>query len=60
MLTFYCTYPKLLDNATGKIPRGMKNNDFPKAKNIKTTHNSKLKLQDTLLDAVSHWMSDQG
>ena len=52
MLTFYYTYPELLDNTTGTIPRGAKTNDYLKAKNIKT-HSIKLKLQD-MLDSVSH------
>ena len=53
MFMLYCTYPKLPDNTTGKIPRGAKKQRPPQAKNIKT-HNSKLKLWDTLLDSVSH------
>ena len=53
MLAFYYAYPKLLDNTTGTIPRGAKDIDYPRAKNIKT-HKIKLELQDTLLDSVSH------
>ena len=58
---FHSTIPiqKLLGNTTETIPRERKNNDYPKAKNIKTNI-IKLKLQDTLLDSVAHQMSDQG
>ena len=59
MLTFYYTYPKLLDNNTGTILRRAKKRRLPKAKNIKT-HNIQLKLRDALLDSVSDYMSDQG
>ena len=58
MFTFYYTYSKLLDNTIATIPRGAKSNDYPKTKNVKT-RNSKLKLQDMLLDSVSRSMSDQ-
>ena len=40
MLTFYYTYPKLLDNITGTIPRGAKKQRLPQGQKHKDTQHS--------------------
>ena len=37
MVTFYYTYPKLLDNTTGAIPRGAKKQRIPHSQKHKDT-----------------------